>query len=426
MSGIGAVGDIPWGTHFCHFYADKAELLEVLIPYFKAGLEQHEFCVWETFDPLDPHEAKIALDGALPGAGARLAAGDIEIVPRQRVRDYEAKLQKALAKGYEGMRVNVNGTRLAGRDRQSADANGEEFSRLIANRPMILLCSYPLKVDRAAEILKAGYVHRCAIARKNGNWHVVETPELRQARENVQRLRVELERRATERTEERAKAVEDRKHEIAARHRAEKALRACRERSLCYFELGLVGMAIISPTKGCLEVNQRLCDMLGYEHGELMRTTWAAMVHPDDLAVDIINYRRIVTGEVEGYQMEKRWICKNGEVLHTNASLKCQRREDGSVDYLAVMVGEGSGLGPSLTGRPAGDSDLREDTVALSSREREVTLLIGFGRTVKEIAAGLALSEKTISTYRTRILAKLKLKSTAELIRYALKNRLVE
>ena len=124
--------------------------------------------------------------------------------------------------------------------------------------------------------------------------------------------------------------------------------------------------------------------------------------------------------------MEKRWICKNGEVLHTNASLKCQRREDGSVDYLAVMVGEGSGLGPSLTGRPAGDSDLREDTVALSSREREVTLLIGFGRTVKEIAAGLALSEKTISTYRTRILAKLKLKSTAELIRYALKNRLVE
>jgi DNA-binding NarL/FixJ family response regulator len=62
----------------------------------------------------------------------------------------------------------------------------------------------------------------------------------------------------------------------------------------------------------------------------------------------------------------------------------------------------------------------------LSGREHEVTRLIGLGRTVKEVAAALQLSEKTVSTYRTRILAKLRLKSTAELIRYALKNRLAE
>ena len=55
-----------------------------------------------------------------------------------------------------------------------------------------------------------------------------------------------------------------------------------------------------------------------------------------------------------------------------------------------------------------------------------MTRLIGFGRTVKEIAAGLALSEKTVSTYRTRILTKLGLKNTAELIRYALKNGLAK
>jgi DNA-binding CsgD family transcriptional regulator len=51
-----------------------------------------------------------------------------------------------------------------------------------------------------------------------------------------------------------------------------------------------------------------------------------------------------------------------------------------------------------------------------------VTRLI-LGKTVKEIAAGLALSEKTVSTHRTRILAKLKLKRTAELIRYSLMHR---
>jgi DNA-binding CsgD family transcriptional regulator len=157
-----------------------------------------------------------------------------------------------------------------------------------------------------------------------------------------------------------------------------------------------------------------------------MQMKWAAIVHPDDLAVDIRNYDRMVAGEVEGYQIEKRWIRKGGDVVHTNCSLKCQRHEDGSIDYLAVMVEEVTGLGPSTAGSTPEDWGLRPGNQNLSSREREVVRLIGFGRTVKEIAAGLALSEKTVSTYRTRILTKLSLKTTAELIRYALKNRLAE
>ena len=62
----------------------------------------------------------------------------------------------------------------------------------------------------------------------------------------------------------------------------------------------------------------------------------------------------------------------------------------------------------------------------LSTREREVLRLIGLGRRVKEIGAALALSEKTISTYRIRILVKLGLKTTADLIRYAVMNRLAD
>jgi DNA-binding NarL/FixJ family response regulator len=50
--------------------------------------------------------------------------------------------------------------------------------------------------------------------------------------------------------------------------------------------------------------------------------------------------------------------------------------------------------------------------------------LIGMGRSVKEIAAELALSEKTVSTYRGRVLTKLKLRTTAQLIRYAVTHRL--
>jgi PAS domain S-box-containing protein len=258
---------------------------------------------------------------------------------------------------------------------------------------------------------------------------------LTQARAEVERLNAELERRAIERTAERALAESDKRQEAAALYRAEGALRASEERARCYLELGLVGMAIVSPATGWLEVNDRLCEILGYERRELMQTTWAALVHPDDLAGEIGNYDRILAGEVDGYLMPKRWIRKNGDVVHTNVAVKCRRREDRSVDYFAAMVEEVTGLdrlaarGPEAAGKARSGME-RHDRLPchkdLSGREREVARLIGLGRTVKQIAAELALSEKTVSTYRSRILTKLDLKSTAELIRYAIENRIAQ
>jgi len=62
----------------------------------------------------------------------------------------------------------------------------------------------------------------------------------------------------------------------------------------------------------------------------------------------------------------------------------------------------------------------------LSDRELEVLRMLAVGKSVKEIGADLALSEKTISTYRTRIIGKMKMRSNAELMRYALRAGLVE
>ena len=82
---------------------------------------------------------------------------------------------------------------------------------------------------------------------------------------------------------------------------------------------------------------------------------------------------------------------------------------------------------PALAEHLAASLDKRRPAVAheaLSDREHEVLRLIGAGRTVGEIAAHLSLSPKTVSTYRTRILEKLGLRTSAELIRYALEHRL--
>jgi DNA-binding NarL/FixJ family response regulator len=70
------------------------------------------------------------------------------------------------------------------------------------------------------------------------------------------------------------------------------------------------------------------------------------------------------------------------------------------------------------TERPAHDS--------LSSREFEILRMLASGKAVGQIATQLQLSPTTVSTYRTRILGKMKMATTAELIRYALKNNLVD
>jgi DNA-binding NarL/FixJ family response regulator len=89
----------------------------------------------------------------------------------------------------------------------------------------------------------------------------------------------------------------------------------------------------------------------------------------------------------------------------------------------------GKYISPSLAEKIAfalgGETDkLPHET--LSDREFQVLALISSGKTVTEIAEELALSVKTISTYRTRILEKMQMKTNAELTHYAIQNRLVD
>jgi two-component system, NarL family, invasion response regulator UvrY len=86
-------------------------------------------------------------------------------------------------------------------------------------------------------------------------------------------------------------------------------------------------------------------------------------------------------------------------------------------------------VSPTLAEQLAGDLHANVDQPAhesLSPREFEILVMIGSGKTVSQIAEELHLSAKTVSTYRARLLEKMNMASTAELMRYAFRNHLVD
>ncbi len=122
------------------------------------------------------------------------------------------------------------------------------------------------------------------------------------------------------------------------RRKAEEALRRSEERFRRYFELGLIGMALTSPTKAFVEVNDEICNILGYKRHDLLGQSWAELTHPDDLLSEIANFGRVLAGQVDGYSMEKRWIRMNGDIVYTTISVKVLRLANGPVDCFLELL----------------------------------------------------------------------------------------
>lgn len=99
------------------------------------------------------------------------------------------------------------------------------------------------------------------------------------------------------------------------------------------------------------------------------------------------------------------------------------------VPALRKVAHGGKYVSPAISERmldAVGPQANRDPRDTLTSREREVLRLLGQGRTVSEIAADLRLSVKTVSTYRTRLLEKLGARTTGDLIRYAISEKLAD
>jgi C4-dicarboxylate-specific signal transduction histidine kinase len=213
-TGIDVVGDmVAWGAHFCLFYETREDLLDSLIAYCKSGLGREEYCLWIVAEPLTIEEATAALKAAVPDLDRHLADSRMEITSARdwflqdgtfdgkRLTDawYE-KLARVSARGYAGMRVTGDTTWLSKKDWGHFCDYEDGLNEVIGNQSLAVLCTYPLATCGAPEILDVVRTHQFVLARRHGNWDIVETAALKRAKAEITGLNEELEQRVVERT----------------------------------------------------------------------------------------------------------------------------------------------------------------------------------------------------------------------------------
>jgi PAS domain S-box-containing protein len=193
-SGIDIIGDAPWGTHFCLFYQTTEDLIDILIPYFKTGLGNNEFCMWVTSQPLEVEDAKEALRKVFPEIDVYLEKGQLEIVSYSHwyVKDgifdsdrvlngWVEKLNQALANGYDGLRLTGNTFWLEKEDRNDFVDYEKTVDSVIGNYQMIALCAYNLDRCNANEIIDVVVNHQFALIKKKGKWERIESSKRKEA-----------------------------------------------------------------------------------------------------------------------------------------------------------------------------------------------------------------------------------------------------
>jgi hypothetical protein len=179
-----ALLDMPWGSHICQFYNRKEDLVKMLVPYFKQGLEKNDACAWLVGD-LTVDEARNALAAAVPGLARYMANGQMQILhysdlytnPNGTVKAADvlseqfAELGSTVrAKGFRGLRASGSVSWINNEESMSRFMDYETKAHCaIQDSRIMAVCTYPARaaaLHRSRELIH----NHGKIYVKRGEW----------------------------------------------------------------------------------------------------------------------------------------------------------------------------------------------------------------------------------------------------------------
>jgi len=305
-TGIDIVGHAPWGTHFCLFYQNKQDLIDVLVPYFKAGLQNNEFCMWVTSEPLNAQEANSALKQAVPSLDAYINKGQIEIIDYSQwytesgeleadkvLQGWVRKHDQALKRGFDGVRLTGNTLWLGKRDWKKFSDYEAEVNNVIGRYRVLAVCSYSLDKCGASEIVDVVSTHQSALIKREGKWQIIESTEHKKSEEVI----------------------------AASKERLNFLLSVCP---------AVIYSCKPSGDYGATFVSENIVSQTGYEPLDFIANSsfWADHIHPEDRKRVLDNVPNVFR---KGYHChEYRFLYKDGSYRWVHDELRLVRNADGT------------------------------------------------------------------------------------------------
>jgi PAS domain S-box-containing protein len=153
--------------------------------------------------------------------------------------------------------------------------------------------------------------------------------------------------------------------DITRRKVAEKAVRESEELFRTTFDKSPIGTAMVGLDRKITRVNREFCSMLGYAEEEIVGLTLHDVTHPDDIEIDLENLQMLVSGKIDHFTMEKRYLCKNGRVVWGNLTAGMVRDSAGRPLYCIGMIED-------ITDKKRMGLELQERTVELENANKEL------------------------------------------------------
>lgn len=323
-SGMDVIGELQWGSHFCNFFDSKEDLLEILVPYFKAGLMNNEFCLWITADPITVDAAYQALRNEIADFDKYEKKEQVSIlshtdwylkdktfVPDIVINGWYQKLTESLHNGFDGMRVSGNEAWLE----RDIWKNFLDYERSLNNslkgQRMIVLCTYPLAKCDAQAVFDVSQVHDIAVAKRKGNWEIVEVPAIKQTKSQLATEKKELEGKVAERTKELTVTNAKLQREIEQHKTTQYSLLTTEAKLLTVFDATDTAYVLLEGDLSVLIFNNRAADLVRKAFDWKLKT--GDNIH-DFLTADrhvfIDRVQRAVKGEQISY--ETNYVLKDG------------------------------------------------------------------------------------------------------------------
>ena len=169
-------------------------------------------------------------------------------------------------------------------------------------------------------------------------WVARDITSYMRSQEELLQYKRHLEKLVEERTAQLERVNQQLVWEIEEREKSVTALRESEERFRATFEQAAVGIAHIGIDGKFLRVNQKLCEFLGYEVKELLALQPNDLTHPDDLAIHLKYATELLSGEINNYSGEKRYLCKDGSLLWVNLTVSLVRSPAGEPKHFVKVI----------------------------------------------------------------------------------------